>query len=503
MPDEKSTVPSRISVGLHHLLEELQVNWPAPIVRSEIGAGARRTIISGRQVLQQYPKGYLPHGFAGHLKFAMRYEPIDLGVLAAVFSTINTRELEAWIRDEPTGVFARRAWFLYERLTGKTLDVSNLRSAGYIDLLDAKLHITGPASLSGLASRQRVNDNLLGDMNYCPLVRRTPVLDAAMAKHLSQGARTVVEGCDPGVLARAVHYLFTKETKSSFEIEGEAPSPGRTHRFVTALMNAAAFDTASKEAFVRLQQSIVDPRYAQTDWRQTQNYVSQTRSDYSEDVRFACPKPEDVPGLMSGWVAMTQKLEKSGATDPVVAAAVTAFGFVFIHPFTDGNGRIHRYLVHRVLGKHQFTPPGILFPVSAVMLRNRAAYDQVLERYSSSIMPFIDYSLDAHGHMAIHNDTANLYRFFDATAQAEFLYECIDETIRRDLRDEIRFIEVFDAALSGVMDVVDMPDRRASLLARLILQNKGTLSASKRNEFAELTDEEISRIELAVRQASE
>jgi hypothetical protein len=200
---------------------------------------------------------------------------------------------------------------------------------------------------------------------------------------------------------------------------------------------------------------------------------------------------------------MTKKLEAPGATDPAVAAAIIAFRFVFIHPFNDGNGRIHRYLVHHVLSKHEFTPPGVVFPVSAVMLRNRAAYDQVLERYSNTIMPFVAYSLDAHGRMVVNNDTANLYRFFDATAHAEFLYDCIGETIREDLQGEIRFIEVFDAAVSGVMAVVDMPDRRASLLARLILQNKGKLSAGKRSSFAELTDEEVTRIELAVQQASE
>ena len=34
----------------------------------------------------------------------------------------------------------------------------------------------------------------------------------------------------------------------------------------------------------------------------------------------------------------------AGLMDPIVAAAVLAFGFVYVHPFEDGNGRIHRYL---------------------------------------------------------------------------------------------------------------------------------------------------------------
>ena len=48
------------------------------------------------------------------------------------------------------------------------------------------------------------------------------------------------------------------------------------------------------------------------------------------------------------------------------------------------------------------------------------------------------------------------------------------------------------------MEVVDMPDRRASLLVRLILQNKGRLSQAKRATFSELNDDELSAIEAAV-----
>ena len=72
------------------------------------------------------------------------------------------------------------------------------------------------------------------------------------------------------------------------------------------------------------------------------------------------------------------------------------------------------------------------------------------------------------------------------------------ETIRTDLREEIGFLKVFDSAIRATMDIVDMPDRRASLLVRLILQNNGRLSQTKRAMFSELKDEEISAIEGAV-----
>ena len=125
-----------------------------------------------------------------------------------------------------------------------------------------------------------------------------------------------------------------------------------------------------------------------------------------------------------------------------------AFGFVFIHPFEDGNGRIHRFLIHHELARSEFAPPKLIFPVSAVMLRERVDYDRVLESYSKTILPFIEFTMDAQGSMTVENETSNLYRYWDATKFAEYLYGSVAETIRRDLREELGFLAVFDQALA-------------------------------------------------------
>jgi hypothetical protein len=126
----------------------------------------------------------------------------------------------------------------------------------------------------------------------------------------------------------------------------------------------------------------------------------------------------------------------------------------------------------------------------------------VLERFSSSVMPFIDWTLDGNARMEVGNPTKDLYRFWDATPFAEYLYGVVEETIGTDLAEEIRFLGSFDRAVSRTMEIVDMPDRRASLLVRLILQNRGTLSETKRKDFSELSDGEVSSIEAAVREIS-
>jgi len=481
-------------IGLMALIKELDLPVRKPIVRSWTRSGARKTIITNEAIKEYYPPIYAPSGIMGNLKFALRHEPVDLNVYDALFKVLDSKLLEDWISQERKGSYVRRAWFLYEALTGKILNADDVSPTGYINLLDPKLHVTGPVRR---VRRQRINNNLLGNNIYCPLIRRTDVLNRAMASGLDSEAKSLVESCDPTILARAVHYLYTKETKSSFAIEGEVPSAKRTERFVAALTSAAKFDTSDPQAFIKLQNAIVDPRYAATGWRTVQSFVGETMRDFREHVHFVCPKPEDLNDLMNGWMQMMENLRDS-EIDAVCAAAAASFGFVFIHPFEDGNGRIHRFLVHQELASSGFTPHQMLFPVSAVMMRDRKRYDEVLEGFSQSVSPYIDYEVHEDGTMVVNNQTAHLYRFWDATSFAEYLYDCVAETIRTDLKEEIGFLTVFDAAIRATMDIVDMPDRRASLLVRLILQNNGRLSQGKRGTFAELTDEEISAIEAAV-----
>jgi len=350
----------------------------------------------------------------------------------------------------------------------------------------------------------RVFDNLLGNREYCPLIRRTEKLNADLKKNLTERAQALVARVEPAVLKRAIHYLFTKETKSSFAIEGEAPSKDRTERFVSALMRADKFDPTNKQSFIELQNVIVDPRYAQKDWRDIQVYIGETLPDYSQDVHFVCSRPQDVSSLMAGWMQMMGRLlATDSGVHPVCLAAAGAFGFVFVHPFVDGNGRIHRFLVHNVLSRMNFTPKGVLFPISAAMLRDMAAYDRVLAAFSDAIHPFIDYKMHPEQRMTVSNDTAELYRYFDATVQTEYLFDCIEDTITRDLKTEIGFLKFFDGAIRSVMEIADMPNQRASLLVRLIHQNNGKLSRGKRPQFAELSDEEISQIESAIQTANE
>jgi hypothetical protein len=185
------------------------------------------------------------------------------------------------------------------------------------------------------------------------------------------------------------------------------------------------------------------------------------------------------------------------AADPIAAAALSGFAFVFLHPYEDGNGRVHRFLFHHVLARRGFTPAGVVFPVSASILRDSKGYDAVLEGFSKPLLDLIDWSMTPDRAVEVTGATDHLYRYFDATRQVEFLGDRIADAIEVDLREEIGFVVRYDRALAAVAEVVDMPDRRASLLARYIAQGDGMLSKRKRPQFPELRDDEIAAMESA------
>jgi hypothetical protein len=192
----------------------------------------------------------------------------------------------------------------------------------------------------------------------------------------------------------------------------------------------------------------------------------------------------------------------SSEVHPVVVATAITFGFVFMHPFDDGNGRIHRFLIHNILAKRRFTPKGLIFPVSATMLRKIKEYNETLELFSKHLLPLLDYELDSDGRMEVKNETLLHYKYIDMTAIAERLFGFIQDTIENELVSELDYILDYDKAKLAIRAIVDMPDRLIDLFIRLCVENNGRLSKNKRKtRFEKLTDKEVSQMEGCVRNA--
>jgi hypothetical protein len=476
--------------GYAALIDAYNLSVPFPLTLSAIGRRHRTISRDGWRLLT--PRHEPPASLAGHLTFALKHEGLDLAVLKRLFLAVAPVEIEAIVRATPTGIYARRVWFLYEWLTGRTLDLPALDRSTYTPAVDPDLQWAIEGSNS---PRHRVRNNLPGTPDFCPLVFRTERLEAFRAANLAERARAAVAEVPRDVLARAAAFLLLEDSKSSYVIEGEDPPQDRVQRWGRAIGEAGR-QPLDLDELLRLQRIVIgDARFVRLGLRHEGGFVgAHDRHTGAPLPDHISARPEDLPSLIDGMIAFDARI--APGLDAVVAAAALAFGFVYVHPFNDGNGRLHRYLIHHVLARRGFNPPGIVFPVSAAILSRIDQYRRVLESYSARLLPVIPWRPTDRGNVEVTADTADFYRFFDATPHAEFLYACVEQTIEQDLPREADFLRRYDAFRAAVGALVDMPDRTVDLLFRMLHQDGGRLSKRAReHEFAGLTDVETRRIE--------
>jgi len=432
----------------------------------------------------------------GNLTFALKHEGLELAVLKRLFLGTGSDAIEDIVRNKPTGSYARRLWFLYEWLTGTQLNLPDSAKGGgaYVPVVNEAQQW----AVKGISTaRHRVKNNLPGSPDFCPLVYRTNVLEEFAGMDLARRAREAVAAVPRDLLARTAAFLLLKDSKSSYAIEGESPPQDRIQRWGRAIGEAGRHSIDIEE-LLRLQRIVIgDARFVELGLRADGGFVG----EHDRESRMPLPghisaKAADLPSLIAGMIHFDRG--PALTLDPVMAAAVLAFAFVYIHPFADGNGRIHRYLIHHVLAQRGFNPAGVVFPVSAAILERIDEYLAVLEDYSRRLLPVIEWQPTPEWNVKVTNETADFYRFFDATPHAEFLYGCVRKTIEEDLPRETDFLRRYDQFRGLVETVIDMPGRTVDLLFHFLHQNDGRLSGRAREkEFSKLTDEETGLIEKA------
>jgi Fic/DOC family len=486
-----SRLPERATpIGYGALIDAYGLKVPMPRTLSAIGPRHKDYQEDGWHI---YTPRHAPQAsLEGHLTFALKYEGLDLLILKALFQATGPEPIEAMVKATPTGAYARRSWFLYEWLIGKTLDLPPAEKGVYADVVDSDLQW----AVAGVTStRHRVKNNLPGTPSFCPMIFRTAALREFMKRNLPELAREVIADVPADVLARTAAFLLLKDSRSSFEIEGEHPPQERIQRWGRAIGEAGR-KPIDLDELLRLQRIVIgDDRFVPLGLRNEGGFVGDRDRDSGMPLpEHVSARPEDLPSLIEGLVAFDRKAAQD--LDAVLAAAVLAFGFVYVHPFVDGNGRLHRYLIHHVLAERGFNPPGIVFPVSAAILDRIDDYRRTLESYSGRLLPFVKWEPTDKRNVRVLNETADYYRFFDATPHAQFLYECVARTIDTDLPAETRYLESYDMFRRSVTEIVDMPDGTIDLLFRFLRQNKGVLSKrSREKEFAKLSDDEVAKIE--------
>ncbi|MBP6018408.1 MAG: Fic family protein [Burkholderiaceae bacterium] len=476
-------------------------------VLSRVG-GRRATEVNDGFRLETYLQIMRPDSEpAAHLQFHLRHEVPQMEFLARLFAQSGPAFVQAWVDTEPTGQYSRRAAFLYEWLTGDLLQVPQRLGGNYVDAMDGSKLVVASADRVVKVQRWRVNDNLPGTRHFCPSVVKTEAVTQASNLDVPSlfGKLTAEFGED--LLLRAAVWMTLRESKASFAIEGEADQANRVQRFadVMARRTGQGEPPLNDTALAELQHEILGGRTTIMNFgmRQSPAFVGEMVR-YQEIVHYVAPAAADVAAMLEGLGVF---LERTQGQSPVMRSAVAAFGFVYIHPLADGNGRVHRFLINDVLRRDGVIPDPVILPVSAVITDDvveRRGYDSVLDQVSKPLMQAVREHVTFEPMQTTYPDgivsnfafsgvdqARPLWRYPDLGPHVIFLSKVIGRTLTEQMRNESRYLRSHALARAALKEIIEMPDHQADRLLRSIEQNRGELSNALAKEMPVLLEPKV------------
>lgn len=189
-------------------------------------------------------------------------------------------------------------------------------------------------------------------------------------------ASSRIEGIAPSARQVALAELGQRES-----VQGVSEQAKMVANNMTIVRDAtshlAAVDRVSVDHIVSLHRSLLPDDVRHHGIRRVQNWIG--GSDWHPlDAEFVPPTADRVDDLMNDLVDFMA----GGLFSPIIQAALVHAQFETIHPFTDGNGRVGRALIHTVLARRGLVGDAFL-PISLVFATLRDRYVDGLTEFRS------------------------------------------------------------------------------------------------------------------------
>jgi len=484
----------------------LKLVMPLPVL-SRIG-GRRSTQVVDGTTTETFVETMRPSAsLRGHLTFHLKHEVPHLELLTRLFAVVDPQELSDWVQDEPSGQYAKRAGFLFEWLTGRELALRAEPAGGYVDVIDAQKLVAASPDRAVPNRRWRVRDNLPGTPAFCPMVRQSPEAQQAMALDVPGLLQQLASEFGEDVLMRSAVWMTLRESKSSFAIEGEADQSDRIARFadVLARRTGQCDGLLDQATLAQLQSEILGKRTTlqQFGLRQSPVFVGEVVR-FQEVVHYVAPPAQDMHAMLQGLATF---LERTQGQSAVMRSAVAAFGFVYIHPLADGNGRVHRFLINDILRRDGVVPDPMILPISSLITSDQAerrAYDRILDVISRPLMSALAGQYEfapihqswpdgIRSNFVCHGDDVArpTWRYLDLTRHVIYLSDVLERTIRDDMREESHYLRSHAQARAAIKDVVEMPDAQIDRVIRSVQANRGQLTHALSKEIPLLSEQGV------------
>ncbi len=464
-----------------------------------VTTSSRHTKTEDGYTKEYFPENFIPeNSFSGHFTFALKNEGIHLELFSRLFEKIDPTELESWIEREPSGQYARRACFFYEWITGNQLNFDGVKTGNYVDALEEKKYFTGKSKNN---TRWRVRDNIPGNPNFAPVINRLQkVIEAEDFKCLPH-LQELESEFGPDIIQRSSVWLTIKESRASFEIEREEKQVDRIRRFASVMAKKCGSleDPLDPETLASLQQEILGPSATRYGIRRSPVFIGEI-DNCIEIVHYIAPAHQVLINMLEGLKEF--QLSTKGKSSTIRAAAIS-FAFVYIHPMSDGNGRISRFLINDILRKDESLP--FILPISATItnsIASRKSYDDILETFSKHFMMYYNSSysfgedrieedgIKTNFNFDEYKDALHAWRYLDLTDHTIYMYDILKNTIDVEMRKEAKQIREILSCRAAVKEVIEGPDQDIDRIVRSVRDNN-KVSKKLKKDFPILENKEI------------
>lgn len=506
-PHSYQTIPDPI--GAVWLLQhfDLELAYPLYVVSRLGGRRESHRQDDFREEVYQFNKRPAETVIA-HLQFHLRHEILHYELLSRVFSKVDPNLLVNWVHQEPSGQYAKRAGFLYEWFTGNALPINVKIAGNYVDAIDDDKLVATTHNQVEKNSRWRVNNNLPGTPDFCPMVVKTPQFMQASSLDIIGLLQSLNHEFGEDLLMRSAVWLTLRESKASFTIEGEGKQIERIERFaqVIAQQTGKGELPLTQDRLVQLQQAILGEKTVLSKFgiRQSPVFIGQIEQrTFTPIVHYIAPPFEQVATKLSGLQDFMQLTQGQSA---VMRAAVLSFAFVYIHPLADGNGRIHRFLINDSLYRDGVLAAPMILPISHAIsgsTQHRRAYDKILDTVSQPLMgqltgqyvfgKTVKFADDIQSNLVL-TDTVRanpIWRYMDLTPHVIYLANLLARVVQDDLYEESRYLYQHHQTREAIKSLLDMPNDYADRIIRSVIENKGQRSQKLVKEMPFLADDAL------------
>ena len=494
------------SIGYGWLIDRFSLAVTQPLRVETVIGPTRSSVSDGFTERRTVPEALRPDAtLAGHLTFALKHEGVHLELLSRLSAVAPVGDLQEWVRAEPTGQYARRSGYFYEWFTGRQLDVPDLTQGNYVDALDSERELVRPNSTNN--TRWRVRDNLLGVRDFCPQVQRTPDLERALILDVRERIARLESKFSAELVLRSAVWLTIKESRASFAIEHEENKLDRIQRFAAVMEQriGQSLDTLDVPVLESLQTEILGPNALHYGVRRSPVFVGESDRFGQEVVHYIAPHWDDAQPMLRG---LREVLSRTAGLSSVARAGIISFGFVYLHPMVDGNGRISRFLINDVLRRDGAVPTPYIIPVSTSLQRadlRPLNYDGALEIFSRPFMQQYrsawSFGESQRGEDGVtytlkfdrYEDANHAWRYPDLTRQVAFLSSALEESLEREMHAEALYLQQHGRVRARLKTIIEGPDSTLDGIIRSIRQSRGTISGKLRGEYPILEREEIAQ----------